>query len=183
MPSQKSTAAEQRLLDRRVLEVEIGLVGVEPMPVVGRATGSQDQFDGSKSWKMIRASRVTLGRVAPDVEVALGRAGRGAPGPLEPGMLVGGVVQHQLGNDANAAAVGLLDEQLEVGQRAVVGVDGGVVGDVVAVVAQRRGIKRQQPERRDAQVLEIIELLGQAPEITDAVAVAVEERPHVQPRR
>ena len=43
-------------------------------------------------------------------------------------------------------------------ERAVGRVDLGVVGDVVAVVAQRRGIERQQPERGDAEVLQVVEL-------------------------
>ncbi len=56
--NQKSTTLEQRLVHRRVLEVEIRLMRVEAMPVVGAwPRGSQDQFDGSKSLKMMRASR------------------------------------------------------------------------------------------------------------------------------
>ena len=70
-------------------------------------------------------------------------------------------------------------KRLEVAQRAVVRVDVGVVGDVVAVVAQRRGIERQQPDRGDAEVLQVVELRGQAAEVADAVAVAVEEGPDV----
>ena len=51
-----------------------------------------------------------------------------------------------------------------------------VVGDVVAVVAAGRGIERQQPQRGDAEVLQVVELLGQAGEVADAVVVAVGER-------
>ena len=72
---------------------------------------------------------------------------------------------------------------LKSSQRAVVGMDVGVVGDVVAVVAQRRGIERQQPERGDAEVLQVVELLGQAAEVADAVAVAVVERARRAARR
>ena len=64
--------------------------------------------------------------------------------------------------------------------RAVGRVDALVVGDVVAVVAQRRGIERQQPQRRDAEVLQIVELAPQALEIADAVIVGIEERLDVQ---
>ena len=60
--------------------------------------------------------------------------------------------------------------------RAEVGIDAPIVGDVVAVVLAGTRIERQQPQRVDAEVLEIIELLGQAGEIADAVAVAVGER-------
>ena len=104
--------------------------------------------------------RVAVGRVAPDVEVALGEPGRGAARALEPRVLVRGVVQHELGDDAQAAAVRLARGSARKSrERAVRRVDVGVVGDVVAVVAQRRRVERQQPERGDAEVLQVVELL------------------------
>ena len=57
--------------------------------------------------------------------------------------------------------------------------DAGVVGDIVAIVAQRRGIKGQKPQRRDAQVLQIIELFREADKIAYAVAIAVAKSAHV----
>ena len=48
---------EHRLLDLGVVEVEVGLVVEEPVPVVLPALGSKVQFDGSVSVKMMRASR------------------------------------------------------------------------------------------------------------------------------
>ena len=71
-------------------------------------------------------------------------------------------------------------KRLEIGERAVARIDGRVIGDVVAVVAQRRRIERQQPEDVDAEVLQIVELPRQTLKIADAVAVAVEERPDVR---
>ena len=91
-------------------------------------------------------------------------------------MLVGGVIDDQLGDDLQPAAVRLRDELAEVLQRAVVGVHVGVVGDVVAIVAHRRRIERQQPERVDAELLDVVEALRQASEVADAVAVGVVER-------
>src|SRR5262249_22973313 len=102
------------------------------------------------------------------------------PGLLEPRVLVRGVVQHELGDDAQAAAVGFAQEVLEVGERAVRGVDVRVVGDVVAVVPQRRRVEGQEPERGDSEVLQVVELLGQAAEVADAVPRAVGERADVQ---
>ena len=78
------------------------------------------------------------------------------------------------------AAVRLAQKQLEILESAVDRMDVRVVGDVVAVVRKRRRIKRQQPERGDAEVLKIIELFGQAREIADAVAVAVAEGADMQ---
>ena len=90
-------------------------------------------------------------------------------------MLVGSVVEDQFGDHPQAARVRLAQERLEIVQRAVDRVDGVIIGDVVAVVLERRGIKRQQPEGRDAEVLEVIQLLRQPAKIADAVGVAVVE--------
>ena len=164
----------------RVVEVEVGLVGVEAVPVVGlghRIPGPVRRLEVLEDDARVA---VALGRVAPDVEVARGAAGRGAAGALEPGMLVRRVVDHQLGDDPQAAAMCLAQEDAEVIQRAQVGIDALVVGDVVAVVAQRRRVEGQQPERRDAQIVQVVEPLRQAGEIADAVAVAVVERADAQ---
>ena len=51
----------------------------------------------------------------------------------------------------------------------------GVVADVVAAVAQRRGEERRQPEAVDAEPLQVVELVGQAAQVAGAVAVGVGE--------
>ena len=71
----------------------------------------------------------------------------------------------------------LVDEPAEVVEAAVVGMDVEVVGDIVAVVALRRRVERQQPDRVDAQFLDVVELLRQTGEIADAVVVGVARTP------
>ena len=99
---------------------------------------------------------------------------------LKPGVLIRRVVQHQLDDHAQPARVRLREELLEVLQRAVARMDARVVRDVVPVVAERRRIHRLQPQAVHAERREVIELRGQAREITDAVAVAVGERLDVE---
>src|SRR5438094_182278 len=94
-------------------------------------------------------------------------------------MGVGGVVHHQIGDDAQAAIVRGVEEFLEVLHGAVRRKDAVEVGDVVAVVTQRRGIHRQDPQAVDAEVVQIVELAGEPREVTDAVAVGVHEGLHV----
>ena len=94
-------------------------------------------------------------------------------------MLVAGVVQHQVEDDPKPAAVRLLQEPTESGQPAVFRRDTAVIADVVAPIPVGRGEVRRQPDGVDAEVNEIIELLGDACEVTDAVAVAVGERARV----
>src|SRR5205085_959802 len=67
------------------------------------------------------------------------------------------------------------EELLEVAQRAVRGVDAGVLGDVVAIVLQRRRVERQDPDGRDAEVLQVVEAPRETLEVADAVVVAVLE--------
>lgn len=69
--------------------------------------------------------------------------------------------------------MGLAQETLEIVQRPIVRVHVVVIGDIVAVVLERRGVERQNPDGGHAQVGQIVELLGQAVEIADAVAVGI----------
>jgi hypothetical protein len=91
-------------------------------------------------------------------------------------MLIGRVIDDELGEHSQLAALGLLHEASEIPHRAEIGIDGAVVRNIVAVVAARRGIERQQPKRGDAEILKVIEFFGQACEIADAVVVAVGKR-------
>ena len=171
---------QHRLPHLRVVEVEVRLVGVEAVPVVGFRHGVPGPVRALEVLEDDPGLAVALGGVAPDVEVPPGAAGRAAPRALEPGVLVRGVVQHHLRDHPEAPAVRLPQEQAEVAQVAVRGVDAHVAGDVVAVVLQRRGVEGQEPERGDPQVVEVVQLRGQAAEVAHAVALAVVERADVQ---
>ena len=158
----------------RVVEVQVGLVVEEPVPVVRardripgpvRSLGvAEDQPDAG----------VLLVVVAPDVVIALARPARRLPCRLKPRVLIRGVVDDQLGDDAQPARVGFAQELPEVLQRAVRLVDAFIVPDVVAVVAQRRGVERLQPDAGDAERLDVVEFARQPLKVTDAVVIAVE---------
>ena len=65
----------------------------------------------------------------------------------------------------------------EVFDRARLGVHREVVADVIAPVAQRRGVEGKEPQAVDAEPLEVVELGDQAGDVAHAVVVAVEEAP------
>ena len=71
--------------------------------------------------------------------------------------------------------MGRVQESLEVFQVPVAGVDRSVVGDIVAVVTQRRREERHQPDGGDAEFLQVIQLLFQPLEVADSVSIAVAE--------
>ena len=96
-------------------------------------------------------------------------------------MLIRGVVEGDVQKDAHTPAVGFAQQGLEVVERAVIGVDGAEVGDVVAVVAGR-GEDGHQPEDANFEivvsgwvpVIEIaIQLAGEALEVASGMVFAV----------
>jgi hypothetical protein len=90
------------------------------------------------------------------------------------------VIQNHFDDDADAALVGGGKKNFEIVERSVTGVDGGVVGDVIAVIAKRRGEKRKEPESGGAERLQVVETLCKPGEIPDAVGVAVAEGADVE---
>ena len=132
------------LADGRVVVVQVRLVAEEPVPVVGlgdRVPGpvrelGVDEDDADAA--------VAIVGVAPHVPVAAGIVRRAARLD-EPGVLIGGVIQDELDDDAQPARVRLLQERLEVLQRAVARMDARVVGDVIPIVAEGRWIHGLNP--------------------------------------
>ena len=167
---------EHGFLHRRIVEVQVGLVVEKPVPVVGVGDRVPRPVRRLEVLEDDPRVAVFVRRVAPDVEVAFNGTGRGAAGALEPGVLIAGVVDDQFRDDPQTARVRFLQEGLKIVQRAVAGVDIVIVRDVVAVVAQRTGIEGQQPDRRDAETLQIVELADESAEVADAIPVAVGER-------
>ncbi len=76
-------------------------------------------------------------------------------------------------------SVRLGDEAIEVGLRAVLRIDRGVIAHVVADVPAGRRIDRRQPDRVDAEALEVVEVGDDPRQVADPVAVAVGEAARV----
>ena len=123
------------LLHVRVVVVQVGLVREEAVPVVLAARGVPGpvrRLGVEEDDPRVAPACVV---VAPDVPVAV-RAGRVVAALLEPRVIGRGVVHDEVGDHAQPALVRLVDEELEVVDRPVVGMDRIEVGDVVAAVAQ-----------------------------------------------
>ena len=90
------------------------------------------------------------------------------------------MIDHEFGDNAQIAFVRRVEKRAEIIERAEIRIYVKIIGNVVAVVAHRRRIKRQQPDRRDAEFLQIIQLLHEPAEIAHAVAIAVAKSFNVQ---
>ena len=158
-----------------IVEVEVRLVGIEAVPVIGAG----DRVPGPVGLLRVEEDDPCLGEllvsVRPHVEIALRRSGRCMPGPLEPGMLVRRVVDDEFDDDPDAALVSRIDESPEVIHRSVVGAYVTVIGDVVTIVAARRGEERQKPDRSRTKRGNVVQLLVQTLEVANPVAIGVEE--------
>ena len=88
-------------------------------------------------------------------------------------MLIRGVIDDEIDNDADAALSAAMSEFDEIAERAVARIDAVIVGNVVAVVSAGRRLKRHQPDRGDAEPVQIVQPPQQSLEIADAVTVGV----------
>ena len=168
---------DHRLLHGRVVVVQVGLMGEEPVPVElapHRVEGPVGLLGVDEDDPGLR---VAIAGVAPDVEVAVGPV-RIAAGLHEPGVGVGGVVHHQVGDDPDAATVRRVKEGDEVVHGAELGQHLVEVADVIAAVTQRRVVKRRQPKAVDPEPLQIVQPVDQSEQIPCTVAVGVGEGAH-----
>ena len=90
-------------------------------------------------------------------------------------VLVGGVVDDEVDDEAHVALLDAGEHGVEVGHGAELGHDFAVVADVVAVVGVGGVVVGAEPDDVDAELLEVVELGGDAGEVADAVAVGVLE--------
>jgi hypothetical protein len=88
-------------------------------------------------------------------------------------MLIGRVVDDEIDEHADAALLGAVSEFDEIADRSKSRIDCVVIGDVIAVILARRFLERHQPDRRDAETMQIVEAPHEALEIANAVGVGV----------
>ncbi len=171
--------------DRRVLPVEVGLLGREQVqvPLAGAAVGFGDPGPGGAAedgLPVVGREFAVLPLAGAEV-IAVAQRGAGALGerPLEPLVLVGGVVGDDVDDDPQPQSVGVADQRVGVEEVAEHGVDGTVVGHVVAGVGLRGGVERAEPHGVHTEVPQIRQPGADALQVAHAVAVAVGEAARV----
>ena len=98
---------EHRLFDHRIGKIQIGLMGIKAMPVISLGHRVPRPVGGLKVFKDDARLFVLLLVFAPDVVIALLAAGRRPSRPLKPRVLIRCMIEHELGNHAQAASVRL----------------------------------------------------------------------------
>src|SRR5437870_3476554 len=90
------------------------------------------------------------------------------------------MIDYQFGDNAQITRMCGVQERAEIIERPEIRIDVAIIGDVVAVIAQRGRIEWQQPDGSDSQLLEIIQLFDQTAEVAHPVAVAIAKSLDVQ---
>ena len=164
----------------RVIEIQIGLMRVEAVPVISLRHRIPRPVGGLEILENDARFLVLLRRIAPDIQIAFRRARRGAARFLKPRVVIGSVIDDELYDHFESAFVRGRKKGLEIREGSEVRIDIVVIRDVIAIIVHGRGIKRQQPDGGHAQLLEIVELLDQTAKIADPIAVAVVKGLHMQ---
>ncbi len=155
--------------------VEVGLLGREevevPLAVFGARPrrAAEDRLPGV---------RLGLARAEPEAR-PLRRAGRRGERRLEPLVLARDVVRDDVDDRADPEGARFGDQLLCLGERPERRVDRAVVGDVVAVVGERRRVPGAEPDRVDAELAQVRQMSPDAGEVADPVTVRVGEAPDV----
>ncbi|MNV50932.1 hypothetical protein D3C71_1429620 [compost metagenome] len=128
---------QRGLLHRRVVEVQVGLVGQEVvqeilltprLPLPGHAAEDRHPVVGRGA---------VLARIGPHVPVRLG-IGAVLPAFLEPGVVDRGMAEHLVDHHLQTQRMRLGQQLVDIGERAEQRVDVAMVGDVIAEVGHRR---------------------------------------------
>ena len=96
-------------------------------------------------------------------------------GTLEPFVLVGGVIDDKIHQNANAALFCFGKQLVKVLHRAKFGLNGGVIGNVVAVIIVGTDINGREPNHIDAKLGKMIEFLNNAANIPHPIAGGILE--------
>src|SRR5258705_5905080 len=94
-------------------------------------------------------------------------------------MLLRGVRPHHVDDDLEVERMGARDQRVEIGQAAERWIDVAIVCDVVAEIRHGRDVERRNPDTVDAERRDVIELLDDARQIADAIAVAILKAPGI----
>src|SRR5579864_528613 len=164
---------QHRPHDVGTIEIEIGLMREEAMPIEGRCFLIPGPIRFLGIGENDPRAFVFLVGVAPDIEIARDRIGPCLACALKPRVLIRGVIDDELDDDAHMAPMRLAHELTEIAQGSVGLMDIAVVGNIIAIVAQRRGKERQQPNGGDAEILDVVEFLDQTRNVADAIAIGV----------
>ncbi len=95
-------------------------------------------------------------------------------------MLIRAVVEHQIDNHPQPLVVSQRDKALEIIQVPIIGMNAIKIGNIIAIIPQRRWIHGQQPDAGDPQLFQMIEPGGYSAKISNSVTIAIGKGPQIE---
>ncbi len=167
--------------DLRVVPIEVRLFDIEEVQIplarfAVRLDDPRPRRPAENGLPIVRRlSPSGSASVAENVAVASSAARLGGKRLAEPRMLRAGVVGHQVHGDLDAALMRGGDQSFQCGQAAEQRIDVAWVRHVVAVIGHGGHHDRAEPDRVDAESVEIVQLRCHTIDVADSVAAAVGE--------
>ena len=88
-------------------------------------------------------------------------------------MFIGGMVDHQVHDDADSSLLSLGQEFFHIGHVPKNVCNGFIIGNIIAIVIHRGLVNRREPDGRDAQFLQVIQLADNPPQIPNPITITV----------
>ena len=96
-------------------------------------------------------------------------------GFFEPFVLIRAVIDDEIHQDVHIAFLGLSNQTVHIVHGTEARVDIIIIGNIVALICERRAVDRREPDNVDTEVFEVIEFADNARKITNAVSVRITE--------
>ena len=161
-----------------VVEVQVRLRGEEVVQVVLAAARLPLPCTAAEQRQPVVRRRAVGPGVGPHVPVGL-RVVAALPAFAEPCVLGRGMAEHLVDHHLQPQPVRLVQQAVEILQRAEQRIDLAVIGDVVAEIRHRRLEERRHPDRVHAKLGHVVEPLDDAGQISHPVPVGVEKAARV----
>ena len=169
---------QNSLLHFFAMEVQIRLGAQEVVQVVLATTAIPLPCRTTKDGQPVVRRRPISLRISPHIPVRL-TVGLIAPAFNKPLMLIRGVRDHQIDQHTNALAMRFGNQLFKVVQRAEHWINVFIIRNVIAKVIHRRLHERRNPDRISTKIRDVIQLLGNSWKVTNAITVAISERPRI----
>ena len=156
----------------RIAEVEVGLFGAKGVVIILVQAAVVFPAGAAEKRQPVVGVISIRRRVPPEVPIVVWVVLR-FQRFLEPGMLVGTVIQHQVHDDVNVAAVSFVKEQVKILHTAKLRVYVEIVRDVIAKIHIGGRVDWRKPDAVDAEVFEIVQALDDTLQIPDSIRVGI----------
>ena len=164
--------AQQRILHRNIVNVELRLAGQELVHIILPPPRIPGPGRAAKHRLPVVGRRAVRPGIGPDEPVCLVIVPV-LPALRKPGMQVGTMGIDLVDRDLDPQFMRARHQRVEIGERAEDRVHPAIISDIIAEIAHRRGEEGRNPDRVHAQPGDMLQPRGDARQVANAVTVRI----------